>query len=234
MAENEEEYQTESDNPAAGGDPNAGGNVETGEETAPISVIQSIRGEMQEIKDKLLITEAALREARAKPAPELPEKPAEADGLAGLDDNDITTVGQLRQIKGFVNQLVSQKETEFNQRLEQERLMSLPDFQEVLKTHWPNVVKDNPEFSDLLVGLSPTHAARLAYKLGIKDPGYVTKKSKPPVVINEPTLNPDRVRSPAAAGAAVPPKVEDAEFWNSMDDKDFDKMREKKRQNRRT
>ena len=234
MAENEEEYQNEGENPAAGGDPNAGGNVGTGEEMVPVSVIQSIRGEMQEFKDKLLITEAALREARAKPAPELPEKPAEADGLAGLDDNDITTVGQLRQIKGFVNQLVSQKETEFNQRLEQDRLMNLPDFEEVLKTHWPNVVKAKPRLGNLLKGLNPTQAANLAYELGLEDPGYITKKSKPPVVINEPALNPDRVRSPAAAGAAVPPKIEDAEFWNSMDDKDFDKMREKKRQNRRT
>lgn len=209
--------------PAAGGEPFAG----AGEETVPVSVVQSIREELRELKDSNLILQAALREA--KQGQNQPQEPVRAatqpspdDPLAGLEDDDILTAGQLKRALG-------QKEVQFSTAIEIQRLRSLPDFEMVLKEHFPNYVKENPEFQDALVGLSEIKAAELAYKLGKKDPAYIAKKTKPPAASAEPNPNPDRVRSPAAVGAAVAPKVEDADFWNSMSDEEFDKARAKRR-----
>lgn len=209
--------------PAAGGDPDA-----QKEETVPVSVVQAVRNELNELKDQILIYKSALREKGNQQAGDRPQPtqqvnvPTGDDPLAGKEDDDILTAGE---IKKFFNA----KEMSLAMNLDLRDLAKSPDFELVLKTHWPKVLAADPDLGKAMRGMNTYAQAAFAYKMGLTDPDYKATKTTPPAKEPEPKTKPDaRPRSPAAAGAAVNPPVEDAGFWAGMSDKEFDEAREKK------
>jgi len=207
-----EDFDTVSDSPAAEGN--------TAPEMVPVSALQGIREELNMLKDKNSILEAALSDARR--AVQTQAKPAGHDNvLPGVEDDDILTAGQVKKIVGDARM-------EVGMTLALNAVTGLPEFQEVFNTYWPKAYAKDPsliqEFNEMT---SPVARAKFAMRMGKMTQEYKEQKIKPDAT--EPKHNPDKPHSPRAAGAATLPKSEDADYIQGMSDDDFDKYRAKKR-----
>lgn len=139
------------------------------------------------------------------------------DPLAGMEDDDIITAGEFRQA-------LAMKEGQLGEALELRELVKKPDFEVVVKNHWPKVRDADPTLSRAMTGMNRVAQAVFAYKMGMTDPEYQAKKTKPPQ--NEPLPNP-RLR--AASSAAVIPQGQDKAYWDNLPDDKFDEVRGKMR-----
>ena len=220
----DEQVDTGVTDPAAGGQ----GDAQQQEEMVPVSVVQAIREELNEFKDKLLVTDAALREARMSGGQQTPQQaPARQqsnDPLAGMDADDIPTVGQ-------INQAFAIKERQIAEAMEVRELINKPDFETVIKEHWPKIMAAKPHLQRLISTMSQGQAAAFAYEMGQTDPGYQEKKTKlppkgGPSVAEALANKKDKPGSPAQVAAQTGPQSE-ANAIASMSDKEFAEYRKK-------
>ena len=211
--------------PAAGGESDGQQAVET----VPVSVVQAIREELSEVKDRLLVTNAALREARMSGGQQTPQQAPvrqfSGDPLAGMDEDDIPTVSQVRQT-------LAAKERQFAEAMEVRELINKPDFEAVLKTHWPKVMASKPHLGRMIAGMTQAQAAAFAYEMGQTDPDYQKKKTALPAK-GGPTpeealaRKKDKPGSPAQVSAGASSDSE-ANAIASMSDAEFAAYRKKR------
>ena len=203
--------------PAAGGDPIGDPNQDG---TVPISVVQAIRYENKGLKDAIedlkgqaLMLGAALRERNGG---NNQLAPASGSGsMDGKEDDDIVTVGEVKAA-------MSRIQANTAESVATQRLLGQPDFEKVIKNHWPNVLKADPSLAQDFAGLSQYQQAAMAYRLGKTDPAYLKEKNVTAPGVETKPKNPNAPRSPQSVGAKVP---SGEQSYDDMSPQEFAKFR---------
>ena len=151
---------------AAGGE----GEGEGEGQTVPVSVVQSIREEMSQVKDQLQVAQDQIRLYQANAE----TRQAEGEGagkkgevLTDMEDDDVITVADAKK-------LVAQVEAKVDKVLGEVTLSSQKsDYAEVIQNHLPVVLRANPALIDAISTSKNPHL--LAYEIGKQDPEYVKK-----------------------------------------------------------
>ena len=187
----------------------------------PVSVVQAIRDEnkglkdsIEELKNQALMLGAALRERNGGDNRQSAHSPG-GGSMDGKEDDDIVTVGEVKAA-------MTRMQANTAEAVATQRLMAQPDFEKVIKNHWPNVLKADPFLSQDFGGLSQYQQAAMAYRLGKTDPEYVKLKSVTAPEADKKPKNPNAPRSPQSVGAKVP---SGDQSYDDMNPQEFAKFR---------
>ncbi|RJP77994.1 MAG: hypothetical protein C4524_07350 [Candidatus Zixiibacteriota bacterium] len=157
---------------AGGGEPGAGGPAGSAGDSPPETVSREEHDAVvQQLNDNLSLMRTQLDllqrgGGRQEPA-------AQDRGFFGdQDDEDVPTVGELRKFEQHLR-------TQFGGALGEVRASSqTSDYQEVVKTHLPNFLRENPLYINVLNSTPPQLRAQVAYDLGTRDPAYQAKQNQ--------------------------------------------------------
>lgn len=145
-----------------------------------------------------------------------PQKPAQQDEMAGLADDDVLTVGEARKFMGKIQQNYQTSVEEL--RVQQK----YSDYDEVVSTYLPDVIKENPALKATLQ--NDPNRYELAYFLAKKGDSYrdAKKQSKKSAEAQRIVENGQRAGSLSAVGSTAPQSQ--VSNMKNMSDADFMKM----------
>jgi len=102
-----------------------------------------------------------------------PEKPKEDDLFAGLEEDDVMTVADVKKI---VTKSIGSLQGQFKKGLSEVQMaLSYPDYSQVIREHLPNVLKTNPALAQAIRTSDSPHL--IAYVLARSDPEFVKKST---------------------------------------------------------
>jgi len=156
-------------------DPDAGDRTDKGDQTVPVSVVQSMREELNELKGQLQTAQDQVRlyQANVSQSQETQgqgqqqQDRGEGGLLSGREDDDVLTVEDAKRLISAMDSRLGQvvgELTTFAQK---------GDYQEVIEKHLPNVIKSNPALIEAI--RTSKNPSILAYELGKTDPEYQKK-----------------------------------------------------------
>jgi len=164
--ENSKETQGEPQDYPEQNTDNQGGQAAAGqgeqEETAsiPVSVVQKMRQELKEAKDRANHAEQQAKETGQYQQSQQPTQSAggDDDPLANMEDDDLLDAKTARKIV--------QKQTQQNKQAlsEMQTRMKFPDYEDVINNHLPNLIEQKPYLRDAI--MSSQNPYVLAYELG--------------------------------------------------------------------
>lgn len=150
------------------------------ETMVPVKVVQELREKLKASEgnnETLVQNNTALNQHIQNNQP--PQSPSvqQDDGIGGLfkdrDDEDIPTYGELKRITNAMVANTNGLFSQFSTRIQYQ------DYESVVETHLPNVLKDKPHLTEAI--RTSSNPTALAYELAKTDPGY---KQDVPVATN--------------------------------------------------
>lgn len=159
---------------AAGGPDDSG--KEEGQETIALeehtAKVGDLQRQVEELTDQNRVYRAQINLGREGGGGGNKAGAQDSGFFAGRDEEDVPTVGELRQFEQHLRQ-------EFGGAMGEIQLSGQKtDYQEVVSNHLPNFLRANPYYIQVLRSTPPQLRPRLAYDLGIQDPAYQVKKNK--------------------------------------------------------
>jgi len=190
---------------------------QTQEQVVPLSALQAERRERQQLQEnvKLMQDHMALLQANNQ---KTQDKPSE---FSGMSDNDVLTVGEAKK---FMQQFTRQQELAVEElRMSQ----SNKDYDEVVRTYLPEVLKQDPDLKDVIMNAPNPYKA--AYHLAKRSDSYLKHKSNesrsPEAKQAVQNLNrPGNLSSVGSTSASS-----QASGFKTMSDKDFKALADKNR-----
>ena len=183
---------------------------QSNEKTVPLSALEAERSKRQQMEEenRLYREHLALMQANQRRQTDAPQQKAEAE----VDDSDVMTYGEFKK---HAERLTGQ----FQMTLEElKTAQKHPDYQEVVTTFLPELLKTNPELGE---SLRKTQDYELAYYLAKTSDGYkkakgTTQRSSDAERIIK---NAESSGSLSSLGASTP--VSQARRYKDMSDADF-------------
>lgn len=194
---------------AAGQDGNQG-NIPLEEHQSQLAALQQ---QIDELKDQNQLYRLQSHLGRQGGAGE-GKSGANAGFWGDRDEEDVPTVGELRQFEAHIRQ-------QFGGAMGEMRLSGQKtDYEEVVKTHLPNFLRANPSYIEILNATPPHLRARLAYDLGVQDRGYQAKQNQRRLD-GSPDADAQRIaqnkRKPAPGGKGASSPLSKAGIYETMD-----------------
>lgn len=158
--------------PSQGGD-DGQGNISLEDLQTQITQLQEQNQQLQD-QNRLYRLETQFgRQARDGGA----QTGVQAAGFFGeRDDEDVPTVGELRQ---FEKHLLTTFGEQYGGAISELSVAGKTnDYQEVIQNHLPNFLRANPTYITLLSRAPAQLRSQFAYDLGVQDPAYQAKKNR--------------------------------------------------------
>jgi len=171
---------------------------DTGDQTVPLSALQAVREENQQLREQLSGLSAQMQHMQDTTQT---EQNVKGNGIFGdLDDDDVVTVKDTRKVMEDMNNA--------NQAnvLGLQFQLSHPDYETVINKHLPNVLKTDPYLAMAIK--TSADPIRLAYTLGVTDPKY--SKDKASNDADRIIKNSKKPTSPAGGGGGTEKGTVDA------------------------
>jgi len=165
------------------GDQNAAAGQGGDQKTVPLAALEDERSKRQALEEKVRTLEENVALYRANvPGPDArrePEPPKEKDLFEGMDEGDVMTVGEIKQLFNKQNEAFNREKEKLTQNFggtisEVQMMLAYPDYKDVISKHLPNVFKIKPHVAK---ALKERNLYVLAYELGITDPEYGKAKA---------------------------------------------------------
>jgi hypothetical protein len=211
-------------------------------ETVPMKVVKALRAENKTLKSQLADNRDMLELYKANPyagtasqrsATSTGEEKSDAySGLfEGQEDDDVLSVGQAKKI--LAKQVDQTKEQNRFTRFAQKH----PDYQEVIRTHIPNILETDPRALDEIREIPDQFSQVIAlFNLARTDPGYqaespAAKKTKRDT--DQKIANAKKVRPAAAAKSGAKSQLKGAAFYDNLTPEQLEERIEKAKHNPR-
>ena len=187
--------------------------VEGGEQErssqVPLDALKAEREQRQKLQEELSMIKDHLSLMQANQnAPQQTQK----DDYDGLEDDDVMTIGEFKKL---ANKFQAQQQQSLT---EMKMAQKYPDYQEVIQTYLPEVIKQNPSLKD---SLAKTQDYELAYYLAKNSDVYKQKNTKRKRSAEAERImeNTQAAGSLSSMGAASP--IKQVKSYKSMSDSDF-------------
>lgn len=176
------------------------------EPLVPVAALQAERQARQQMQDELKALKQNMEFIARQQQPQAPQE-------EGLDDNDVATVGQIKQL--LQADRATLKELQFARRH--------ADYEEVIRNHLPRVLEQQP---GLRQTLQNTQDYELAYYLAKSSDSYREAQAVAKEIPIHPNAekiiaNANKSGSLSSAGHGSP--ISQAQRWSTMSDAEFRK-----------
>jgi hypothetical protein len=173
------------------------------EKTVPLVALQSERDKRQKLEEDLRYVKEHLALLSANKTNSVPE-----DDFEKLSDDDVLTVRDFKKLSG--NLAISLEELKIAQKY--------PDYNEVISTYLPEVIKQSPKIRDTL---QKTQDFELAYYLAKNSEGYREKNSNAKKSLEAKKIieNSNKAGSLSSMGSVSP--ISQAKRYKEMSDEEF-------------
>lgn len=152
--------------------------------TVPLAALEDERKKRQALEEKVRMLEENIALYKAnlssiEPKSQPKETKAEEDLFSGLDEDDVLTVREMKNILKKQAESLEREKQALIQSLggtisEVQMMLTYPDYKDVITKHLPNVLKEKPHLRQAIVNSSNPYM--LAYELGKLDPEYTKSK----------------------------------------------------------
>jgi hypothetical protein len=176
----------------------------------PLDALKAERGERQRLQDELKIVKDNMQLMMAQQ--QQLTAPSQPDEFEGISKDDVITYGDLERI-------LSKKEQKYDMGIQELRMtQKYPDYQEVVTTYLPEVLKTNPGLGNTL---RKSNDYELAYHLAKNSDSYrgSHKQAKRSADAERIVQNAQRAGSLSSVGQTSP--ISEAKRWKEMSDSDF-------------
>jgi len=173
------------------------------EKTVPLAALQSERDKRQKLEEDLRYVKEHIALLSANKTNSVPE-----DDFQKLSDDDVLTVRDFKKLSG--NLAISLEELKIAQKY--------PDYNEVISSYLPEVIKQSPKIRDTL---QKTQDFELAYYLAKNSEGYKEKNSNAKKSLEAKKIieNSNKIGSLSSMGSVSP--ISQAKRYREMSDEDF-------------
>jgi hypothetical protein len=135
------------------------------EKTVPLAALKDERSKRQNIEAQLELYRAQLQNVQN-------QQPKEKDPFDELDDDELMTKEQLVKRE-------NKTKAEIEQQMGQLVMMHRhPDYKETVDKYLPEMIKQDPDYYDMIVSAAPGKQAERAYKIATMHPDYKKASDK--------------------------------------------------------
>lgn len=176
----------------------------------PLDALQAERGERQRLQDELRMVKDNMQLMMAQQ--QQVAAPKQPDEFEGVSKDDVLTYGDLEKI-------LSKKEKQYQTNIQELRMtQKYPDYQEVVTTYLPEVLKTNPGLRNTL---QQSNDYELAYHLAKNSDAFrgSHKKATKNADAERIVQNANRAGSLSSTGQTSP--ISQAKRWKEMTDSEF-------------
>lgn len=208
---------------------------QTQEQTVPVSAIQAIRQENQQLKNQLAYQQMVAMQGNQQPqAPQQNQQPVQQqqtskDPFEGFDDDDVVTVADVKKALAVQQQPAQVPPQQSQQGFQQgqpdmrelQMQVSYPDYNELITNELPTILQQNPYLGNVIQGSENPYltAYTLAKSMSSSQGGNQQQQGQQAQQIVNNLQKPGTAGGASAGGGGI----SHADYYAQLSDEDFEK-----------